>query len=183
MTTAGGGWTVFQRRINNMTDFYQDWNNYKQGFGEVEGNFWLGLEALHQLTADDSELYIYMEADHEDSRYAHYATFNVGAERDNYRLTIGNYSGNAGDSLTPHNRQMFTTKDKDNDIHSGGGYNCAQVFRGAWWYYKCHTSNLNGLYLNGDSTLWRSRGIVWGDYKGHDYSLKYVKMMLRRKMI
>ena len=50
------------------------------------------------------------------------------------------------DSLEYSNGYKFTTKDQDNDGWSGG--QCAQAYRGAWWYYNCHRSNLNGLYLD-----------------------------------
>ena len=45
--------------------------------------------------------------------YAKYSTFMVGPESDGYRLTIGEYSGDAGDSLTRYNGQTFVTKDCD----------------------------------------------------------------------
>ncbi len=38
---------------------------------------------------------------------------------------------------------MFTTKDRDND---GDLYNCADKYKGAWWYKTCFNANLNILF-------------------------------------
>ena len=51
MENDGGGWTVFQRRINGSVGFYRGWTNYQQGFGSVDGEFWLGLDNIRRLTA------------------------------------------------------------------------------------------------------------------------------------
>ena len=32
-TTAGGGWTVIQKRLNGFDDYRRTWEDYKHGFG------------------------------------------------------------------------------------------------------------------------------------------------------
>ncbi len=44
------GWTVIQRRSNGSVDFYRGWDEYKNGFGDLRTEFWLGNEKIHQLT-------------------------------------------------------------------------------------------------------------------------------------
>ena len=88
----GGGWIVFQRRINNSVrqNFYQKWEDYTSGFGDLEGEFWLGLSVLHELTsASDQELRVDLYDYEGEHRWAKYGIFNVGAEGTNYRLDIG----------------------------------------------------------------------------------------------
>ena len=50
MDTDGGGWVVFQRRMDGTVDFYRNWADYLKGFGDLNGEFWLGLYKIHRLT-------------------------------------------------------------------------------------------------------------------------------------
>ena len=74
--------------------------------------------------------------------------------------------------------QQFSTYDKDNDIHSE---DCADLYKGCWWYKNCHQSNLNGQYLGGPHATYAD-GINWKTWKGYYYSLKATAMMVRRKI-
>ena len=176
METDGGGWTVFQRRVNGSQDFYLDWNDYVQGFGDLNVEFWLGLSKIHRLTRISTNLRIDLADFDGDIRVAKYQ-FQVGDSDSKYTLTVSAYSGNAGDSLTYHNGRPFSTKDRDNDGNSKG--HCAQQFKGAWWYKSCHTSNLNGLYLSGNHASF-ANGVNWKGWKGYHYSLKVSEMKVRR---
>ena len=103
MTTDGGGWTVFQRRMDGSVHFYRDWKSYKEGFGSLSGEFWLGNDNLHRLTnANDVMLRVDLEDFEGSITFAEYNTFKVAHEADYYRLTLEEYSGTAGDSFTYH---------------------------------------------------------------------------------
>ena len=103
MVTDGGGWTVFQRRLDGSVDFFLGWESYKNGFGNLNGEFWLGNDNLHRLTAAGSvTLRVDLEDFEGDIRYAVYTPFKVAEEGDNFRLLIGGYSGTAGDSMAVH---------------------------------------------------------------------------------
>ena len=158
------GWLVIQRRMDGSVDFYRGWSDYRQGFGNSSGEFWIGLETMHSLTQSRTyKLRIHLEDFEGNTRYAEYSTFAISDEAHNYTLSIGTYSGTAGDALTWHNRRPFLTKD-----HRGNGPNnhCPLVFKGAWWYKNCHDSNLNGLYLRGKHTS-GGVGVSWYHWKGH----------------
>ena len=173
--TDVGGWTVFQKRFDGSVDFFLGWEQYKEGFGNLSREYWLGLRNIRQLTKNHRwVLRIDLEAFDGDTAHAMYDSFSVGDASSNYRLTIGRYSGTAGDSLAWHNNMAFSIKDRDNDIwHS----DCANVYKGAWWYNSCHHSNLNGLYLG--STGNSDTGNVWSHWKSYQ-SLKRTEMKMRR---
>ncbi|XP_015751258.1 PREDICTED: ryncolin-1-like isoform X5 [Acropora digitifera] len=174
-TTAGGGWTVFQRRQDGSVDFYRDWDAYKRGFGNLKGEFWLGLDKIHRLTVKDSKkLRVDLEDNLGNTAFAEYSSISVASEQAKYQLRVGTYSGTAGDSLRIHDGQAFSTKDRDYDSHSGKM--CAVSFTGAWWYNACHFSNLNGRYLNGQIN-WQ--GMSWYHWKNSYLSLKKSEMKIR----
>nr|ACX35614.1 tenascin XB-like protein [Salmo salar] len=141
--TDGGGWTVFQRRMDGKTDFFRGWKNYSKGFGELSGEFWLGNENLHNLTSmAPMTLRVDLRAGDE-SVFAKYSAFTVDTVRRNYALKVSGYSGTAGDSMSYHNARMFSTRDRDPTPFIT---RCAMSYRGGWWYKNCHEANLNGLY-------------------------------------
>ncbi|XP_028412100.1 microfibril-associated glycoprotein 4-like [Dendronephthya gigantea] len=181
MTTSGGGWTVFQRRLDGSVDFYRGWQDYKQGFGNLSGEYWLGLEKIHRMTNIlENELRIDMEDTSGNTRYAHYDYFTVDSEIKKFRLFIGAFEGTAGNSLSYHNHMAFSTKDSENDVDSKR--NCAVTYKAAWWYRHCHQSNLNGLYLYGKHTS-HANGVNWKHWKGYRYSLKSTSMKIRPRVV
>ncbi|XP_061394541.1 ficolin-1-like [Musca vetustissima] len=171
------GNVVIQRRMDGSVNFFRPWADYKQGFGNNSGEFFIGLEKLHRLTnSRPYDLLIVLEDWEGDRRYAKYDTFIVGSETEKYSLkSLGAYSGSAGDAMSAHLGQKFSTYDQDNDAYEKG---CANEFTGAWWYNKCHQSNLNGRYLKG-TTKEYAQGVNWYQFKGHHYSLKFVEMTIR----
>ncbi|XP_027725543.1 ficolin-2 [Vombatus ursinus] len=177
MDTDGGGWIVFQRRVDGSVDFFRDWAAYKRGFGSQLGDFWMGNDNLHLLTAQETFEFRVDLSDFDGGHsFAKYRSFRVSGEAENYRLILGDFvEGDAGDSLTYHNNQSFTTKDRDNDPNAG---NCANEYSAAWWYKECHLSNLNGLYLRGPHESF-ANGINWNTGRGYKYSYKVSEMKLR----
>ena len=173
MTTEGGGWTVFQRRQDGSVDFYRNWADYQNGFGDLKGEFWLGLDKIHRLTETAQLLRIDLQDFDGNRRYAKYTLFTIANGDMKYALTVGQYGGDAGDSLVYHNGMKFSTKDSDNDQHGG---NCAITHQGAWWYKNCHGSNLNGVYINDGSSM-DHHGLIWSHWKYN--VMKFTEMKIR----
>uniref|UniRef100_A0A1I8P1H5 Fibrinogen C-terminal domain-containing protein n=2 Tax=Stomoxys calcitrans TaxID=35570 RepID=A0A1I8P1H5_STOCA len=168
---------VIQRRMDGSVDFYRTWSDYKVGFGNNSGELFIGLENIHKLTTSRPyQLLIILEDWEGDRRLALYDFFAVGSEDQQYPLlSLGSYSGNAGDSLSYHLGQKFSTKDRDNDDYKT---NCAVDYTGAWWYKSCHYSNLNGRYLKYD-VVGNAQGVDWYHFKQQHSSQKFVEMILR----
>nr|XP_039266587.1 fibrinogen-like protein 1 isoform X2 [Styela clava] len=139
LMTDDGGWVVFQRRMDGSENFYREWYYYKKWIWKYNWRI-LAWSCISR-------------------------TFSIGDSSTNYRLTIGQYSGNAGDSLrhSQHQGQSFTTRDEDHDSTSG---NCAVNFEGAFRYGGCHATNLNELYIAGGKAEY-GISVVWWTWKGH----------------
>ena len=91
---AGGGWTVFQKRRDGSVDFFRPWDDYKRGFGNLNGEFWLGLDKIHRLTVSAGyKLRVDLEDNHGNTAFAEYSSFSVTSERAKYQLNLGSYSG------------------------------------------------------------------------------------------
>lgn len=158
-----GGWTVIQSRDRDRRrrlDFERCWQEYKQGFGDLTGDHWLGLQHISDLTSQPglrSELTVdLLDADNHPLQ-AHYDNFHVDGEDLFYRLTLGLYSGNAGDAFRGLGRTDdqegcgFSTLDRDRDHCSpctDGTQpftSCSRDRSGAgWWYSDCGQADLNG---------------------------------------
>nr|XP_054772280.1 microfibril-associated glycoprotein 4-like [Lytechinus pictus] len=184
METENGGWTVIQRRMDGSVDFYRYWADYKSGFGNVSSEHWLGNEKIHFLSRQKTyELRIELEEFDGQTGFATYSNFSVGNETTNYELSrVDNFVGNSGDCLSYHAGRPFSTRDRDNDISPHEWENCADRYKGGWWYHACHHANLNGQYGEKMSAETTSHGVVWYDWstgRGLPYTLRKTEMKFR----
>ncbi|KAK3084891.1 hypothetical protein FSP39_020925 [Pinctada imbricata] len=159
-----GLYNVIQRRINGALHFNKTWNEYKDGFGDLLGEHWIGNDVLHLLTERGRTLLIRVLGKDSGStwKYAKYSDVHVSDEASKYRLTFrqGSYIGNAGDDFERkvgqnHNNMMFSTKDRDNDRSSRS---CAVRYEGGWWFNSCYGGCLNckQLFGNGGHITFKS---------------------------
>jgi len=131
---------------NDGSNFFnRSWAEFKVGFGDPSGNYWLGNELLSQLTANNRYKLKFDLQSRNTSHwyYAEYSTFRVLTEAYNYKLQVAGYSGNAGHDAFGsdwHNGMMFSTYDRDNDPTST---NCAASRGGGFWYSACDAAQVN----------------------------------------
>ncbi|XP_033103917.1 fibrinogen-like protein 1 [Anneissia japonica] len=155
MITDGKAWTVFQRRQDGSVDFNQNWQNYASGFGDLNGEFWLGNKKIHKITSSAKyEFRIDMVTNDNDTYHVTYDSIEIGSEAENFRLNLGEYVGvksnaaeglhHSNESLHYHNGMSFSTFDRDND--NLRSYSCSILSGSAWWFNKCSRTNLNGKY-------------------------------------
>ncbi len=149
-TCGPNGEIVLINRQDGSVDFDRNWADYKNGFGNADGEFWLGLDCMNYLTSQSEYSLAVTMSDFEDNSYeANFASFSVGPESENYRLSVSGYDGTSsiGYGLTYHNGAPFTTYDNDNDEHEG---NCADNLlgntRGGYWFRDCYYSLPTGPY-------------------------------------
>ncbi|XP_042367078.1 fibrinogen-like 2a [Plectropomus leopardus] len=193
MESFGGGWTVIQQRLDGSVSFNRTWAEYKKGFGNLRGEFWLGNDHIHLMTkAKDMILRIELEDFEGVREYAKYDQFYVANEYLRYRLSVSGYSGTAGNAISfnkhfNHDQKFFSTPDRDNDMYPSG--NCGAYYSSGWWFDACMSANLNGKYYHKRYKGVRN-GIFWGtwhnmttEYYPTNYrqAFKTVKMMIRPK--
>jgi len=76
---------LVQQRINETNGFNRSWTEYKVGFNDSKGNFWLGNDMLHQLTTSSGnyKLRFDLQATNGSWYYAEYNRFIVESEASN----------------------------------------------------------------------------------------------------
>ena len=145
-----GGWVMIQRNDIHRdsewsVDFNKTWEDYEEGFGRLEGNFWYGLKSIHCLTQNDQwEMKIVFRLKNDEWHEIYYSEFSVGSADNDYPLSVGGFNGydDVTDWFASHqlNGMKFSTPDKDNDLASG---NCAAQWESGWWYNNCTDININ----------------------------------------
>lgn len=155
------GETVIQRRKDGSRNFDQTWEKYESGFGDFEGDFWLGLRRIRSLVAQgNSVLHVQLEDWKRGRRSAEYR-FSLGGPERNYTIQVTHLSGDLPGPLGNRSGVMFSTRDRDN--RRLGRSACGHAPSGGWWLDACGDANLNGRHFHAraSSRPERRRGIHW----------------------
>ena len=126
------GWLVWLRRVDGSVSFNRNWNEYVAGFGDPDGNYWLGLEKLHLVTGTGTRFKLRVEMGSWHYPYiewAQYDEFSIGNNAIKYKLRTGIFTGNTSYNAMGNNEgNVFsTTSSCARDWGGGGG----------WWYRGC----------------------------------------------
>nr|XP_020010379.1 angiopoietin-related protein 5 [Castor canadensis] len=197
MDFRGGGWTVIQKRIDGVIDFQRLWCDYLDGFGDLLGEFWLGLKKIFYIVNQKNAsfvLYVTLKSEDDTFAYASYHNFWLEDETRFFKMHLGRYSGNAGDAFRGlrkednQNSMPFSTVDVDNDgchpaclLDGGSVKSCSHLSNNTgWWFNQCGLANLNGIYRFPGKSL--ASGIQWGTWTKNNtlVKIKSVSMKIRR---
>ncbi|CAH1800987.1 unnamed protein product [Owenia fusiformis] len=165
-----GGWTVIQRRYDGSVEFHnQNWTEYKDGFGDVSAEHWLGNDLIHLIT-NSANYDIKFDLMTPDNvwHYATYSNFSIQDETADYQLSMGHlkygtvedFMVNVTKSTKILDGMKFSTDDRDNDFRSGAS--CARLYGNAgWWYNSCTNVCPNGKYSMDGIWYEQDLGIKW----------------------
>lgn len=178
-------WIVVLNRFDGSVNFTRNWIEYSDGFGNCTGEYWFGLEKIHQLTTAAGATYrlrFELETLDNGTWYsADYESYSIDSEAQNYTIHFGSYSGDSGDALGSSkpgcalNGMKFTTIDRDND--QWPKVNCALLTGGGgFWSQRCQCCSLTNPF---GSTFY-----YWGNLTDVGAAptsrLKTSRMMIKR---
>ncbi|PIK45637.1 putative tenascin-like [Apostichopus japonicus] len=186
METDGGKWTVMLRRTNSTVSFLRGYDEYVEGFGDINDAFWIGLDKLYSLNKQgNTEMVVVMTDQRDTTGAVKYRNFRIGAAAAKYPLEViagftepvTGYTATPGNGLFYNKGAAFSAPDQDNDRSTR---DCANELYGAWWFKggMCTRANPLGEYLMQDDRRYE-RGVFWAPFRGKQHSLKFLEMKVR----
>jgi hypothetical protein len=185
MEMDGGGWIVIQRRNTSMgwVHFNRTWAEYERGFGDLDGEFWIGLKNIYELTNQQNmEMKISVWNDTSTSINWKYPFFRI-SDRSNWYALSGVSTGSRDGSYSAFGHETEST----NYFHTYDRnriQNCDyRRGRAGWWYYSvnCNYANLNGRHQpTGFPSVHPVReGLTWRTFPSGWAIYTHSKMMIR----
>jgi len=136
---GGGGWQVIQQRSLQTPYIQPLMNDYVNGFGRADSDFWIGLDNMAVLTEKPQELLIYIRDIYGAEQLARYSSVTIGSRDENYVIQIGEkIDGDIEDDWTMINGQKFGNFDHNRPLQ------CIDPLAYGWWHLpSCQNPNFN----------------------------------------
>ncbi len=81
---------MIQKRFNGSVDFYRTWNEYRNGFGDPTGEFWLGNRYISLITKEQRNvLRVELTSVSGEMRFTEYSEFELHNEDFKYSFHKG----------------------------------------------------------------------------------------------
>ena len=161
MTTDGGGWMIILRRADGIESFDKLYDEYEEGFGNLEHDFFYGLKVIRDLTSTETyEMRIDLfdqSNDTESSAHAVYKNFCIGCNNsEGYKLYLDGFTSETLlDNLMVFNEQPFIARKRNQDYKQLSSCLTYGQSRGGWWYLQdgesCNGSEGTGAVLTGSN--------------------------------
>ena len=144
-------------------------------------NNWLGNDMLHDITRSGSyDLYVIAKDFNDENQYKRFGGFTIGSEATKYRF----HYESVCPGYSPHNLfvlsliMKFSTADQDNDTHAT--LNCAESFKGGWWFTECHSDHMNGQYSYTAECPYAT-GLHWHSWQNGYKCLKETMLLIKEQ--
>lgn len=164
MTTDGGGWMVILRRADGIESFDRFYDEYEEGFGDLENDFFYGLKVIHDLTSTgnyEMRIDLFNQSNYtESSAHAVYNSFRIGPKECNnskaYKLYLDGFTSETLlNNLFAFNEQPFIAKKRNQEFNERSRCLKYGQSRGGWWYAQdgdsCLGSEGTGAVLTGSN--------------------------------
>ncbi|XP_033762491.1 uncharacterized protein LOC117344006 [Pecten maximus] len=170
MEHGDGGWVVVQHRFDGSEMFNRSFAEYEHGFGDLNGEFWLGLEKISKLSNPGRKVRFLLQTFNGTWMALEYGNFSVANASQQYTLNVSQHmSGFAPESFEYNSGEKFYTFDNDNAGH------CAVRRFAGWWFGSCTFLNINGEYgLRDDES-----GIIEHFSNNHFHNFQKTLMMIQ----
>lgn len=107
---------IIQSRSNEGISFNKTWLEYKNGFGSLNSDFWLGNTYIERLTSiRPHRLFVILhQIKSLEKLIANYAMFKIRQEKEYFRMDLGTFEGGSAGELP----KVFPSKPRDVCMHS-----------------------------------------------------------------
>ncbi|CAH1792733.1 unnamed protein product, partial [Owenia fusiformis] len=171
-------WLMVAHRFDGSVDFYRTWAEYKTGFGDPSGEYFIGLNNLLSLFTADRNYVLRLEFTTWDGRTetAEYYVFRLGWASET-AIRLEDFRGSGKDVMSTSHYYHYTYDTIDDYPFSTWDHgddpltNCSALRRGAWWWYR----------PAGSSEYYYERGVDYKDQDGCGFTNPFGRYMNESK--